>query len=70
MRRHGALQQAITDGAVTMAPIEMKVLAEGGTTAVADAYWLMVPDAVYNAEDAIGIWRPPASGPLAPEPTD
>jgi hypothetical protein len=47
----------IADGQVTMAPIEITVLAEGGTSAVADAYWLMVPDAVFNAEDVLGVWR-------------
>jgi hypothetical protein len=40
-----------------MAPIRITVLAEGGTSAVADAYFLMVPDAVFDAEDALGSWR-------------
>jgi predicted ArsR family transcriptional regulator len=51
------LQDLVDNGTATMAPIRITVLAEGGTSAVADAYFLMVPDAVFDAEDALGSWR-------------
>lgn len=51
------LQELVDSDTAVKAPIKITVLVDGGTTGVTDAYFLRVPDAVFNAEDALGAWR-------------
>lgn len=52
------IDQLLSQNAVVKTPIEVRVLAPGGAAGVIDAYWLMVPDSIYNAEDVLSRWAP------------